>query len=123
MTIRHFQNRFAENGWAILPLRLMVGFGFAAHGYAKLSRGPESLAAILAALGVPQAHVMAWVTSLIEFVGGICLMAGAFVLPLCLPLALVMLTALFSVHLQYPVFVGPAQGRHRFGCRVWTDRL
>jgi uncharacterized membrane protein YphA (DoxX/SURF4 family) len=68
---------------------------------------------------------MLWlgVTSLIEFVGGICLMAGAFVLPLCLPLALVMLTALFSVHLQYPVFVGPAQGRHRFGCRVWTDRL
>jgi hypothetical protein len=25
-----------------LPLRLVIGFGFAAHGYAKLSRGPEN---------------------------------------------------------------------------------
>lgn len=79
----------------------MVGFGFAAHGYAKLSRGPEHFAAILAAIGVPRPHVMAWVTSVVEFVGGISLMLGAFVLPLTLPLALVMLTALFSVHLQY----------------------
>ncbi len=46
-------------------------------------------------------HMMAWVTSLLEFAGGISVMAGAFVLPLSLPLAAVMLTALFSVHLQY----------------------
>lgn len=101
MTIPYFQKRLAEERWALLPLRLMIGFGFAAHGYAKLSRGPENFAVILAALGVPQPHVMAWVTSLLEFIGGISLMAGAFVLPLSLPLAAVMLTALFSVHLQY----------------------
>ena len=35
-----FQKRFSKQGWAVLPLRLMIGFGFAAHGYAKLSRGP-----------------------------------------------------------------------------------
>lgn len=46
-------------------------------------------------------HMMAWVTSLLEFAGGVSVMAGAFVLPLSLPLAAVMLTALFSVHLQY----------------------
>lgn len=101
MTISNSQNRLAGTGWALLPLRLTVGFGFAAHGYSKLSRGPENFAAILAAIGVPQPHVMAWVTSLLEFIGGISLMAGAFVLPLSLPLAAVMLTALFSVHLQY----------------------
>jgi hypothetical protein len=27
--------------WAPLPLRLMIGYGFIAHGSAKLSRGPE----------------------------------------------------------------------------------
>ena len=88
-------------GWALVPLRLVIGFGFAAHGYAKLSRGPENFATILAALGVPQPHVMAWATSLLEFVGGLAVMAGVFVVPLTLPLAAIMLTALFSVHLQY----------------------
>jgi putative oxidoreductase len=44
---------------------------------------------------------MAWVTSLFELMGGICVMAGAFVAPLSLPLAVVMLTAMFSVHFQY----------------------
>ena len=95
------KNGIDRQGWALLPLRLIVGFGFAAHGYAKLSRGPESFAAILAALGVPQPHLMAWVTTLIELLGGLAVMAGAFVLPLSLPLTAIMLTAMFSVHLRY----------------------
>ena len=93
-------NKLAS-GFALLPLRLMVGFGFAAHGWAKLSRGPENFATILAAIGVPQPHLAAWLTSLLEFAGGISLMLGAFVLPLSLPLAAVMLTAMFSVHFRY----------------------
>lgn len=97
----NFRTSIANRGWALLPLRLMIGFGFAAHGHAKLSRGPETFAVILASVGVPQPHLMAWVTSLLEFIGGISLMAGAFVLPLSLPLAVVMLTAMFSVHFQY----------------------
>lgn len=79
------QSKISEQGWALLPLRLMIGFGFAAHGYAKLSRGPASFATILTAIGVPQPHLMAWVTSLLELIGGISLMAGAFVVPLSLP--------------------------------------
>src|SRR5262249_6726701 len=75
------QEKSSENGWALVPLRLIIGFGFAAHGYAKLSGGPESFATILTAIGVPQPHLMAWVTSLLELIGGISLMAGAFVIP------------------------------------------
>jgi putative oxidoreductase len=101
MTIPHLRNKLAQQGWAILPLRLMIGFGFAAHGYAKLGRGPANFATILAAIGVPMPHLMAWTTCLIEFVGGLGVMAGAFVLPLSVPLTAIMLTALFSVHLQY----------------------
>jgi putative oxidoreductase len=91
----------SEEGWALLPLRLLIGFGFAAHGYAKLSRGPDSFAAILTAIGVPQPHLMAWATALLEFVGGVSVMAGAFVVPLTIPLAAIMLTAMFSVHFRY----------------------
>ena len=96
-----FFQRIAPEGWVLLPLRLMIGFGFAAHGYAKLSRGPENFAVILTSIGVPLPHLTAWVTSLLEFSGGLSIMAGAFVLPLSFPLVAVMLTALFSVHLQY----------------------
>jgi putative oxidoreductase len=91
----------AKNAWALLPLRLVVGFGFAAHGYAKLARGPESFAAILHVMGIPAPGLMAWATSLLEFLGGISLMLGAYVLPLSLPLSIVMVTALFGVHFRY----------------------
>ena len=87
--------------WALVPLRVTIGFGFAAHGYAKLSRGPGNFAAILADIGVPLPHVAAWVTTLVELLGGIGLMAGAFVALLSIPLAVVMLTAIFTVHLRY----------------------
>jgi putative oxidoreductase len=94
-----FHKRMSKQGWAILPLRAMIGFGFAAHGYAKLSRGPAAFAAILTAIGVPAPGLMAWVTSLLEFFGGVSIMIGAFVVPLSVPLMVVMLTAMFSVHL------------------------
>ena len=50
-------------GWALVPLRLVVGFGFAAHGYAKLARGPAAFAAILSAIGIPAPAPTAWATS------------------------------------------------------------
>lgn len=93
--------KLGSDGWGLLPLRLMIGFGFAAHGYAKLSRGPEHFAAILSSLGVPLPQFTAWATSTLEFAGGLSILVGAFVVPLTLPLVLVMLTAMFSVHLRY----------------------
>jgi putative oxidoreductase len=33
--------------WAALPLRLIVGFGFMQHGFAKLARGADAFPAIL----------------------------------------------------------------------------
>jgi putative oxidoreductase len=87
--------------WALLPLRLLVGFGFAAHGLAKLSRGPDQFAVILGALGVPAPHFAAWTTVLIECFGGVGVMVGAFVPLLAVPLAAIMLTAILTVHLPY----------------------
>lgn len=95
------QKQLLHKGWALLPLRLILGFGFAAHGYAKLNRGPEAFSTILAGIGVPHPLLMAWTTSLLEFFGGICVMAGIFVAPFSAPLIAIMLTAMFSVHLRY----------------------
>jgi putative oxidoreductase len=91
----------AADRWALVPLRLVVGFGFAAHGYAKLARGPESFAAILSAMGVPAPHLAAWTTVVIELLGGVAMMAGAGVVVVTPLLAAIMLTALFGVHFRY----------------------
>ncbi len=40
--------------WAPVPLRLIVGYGFMEHGFAKLGRGPEAFADILHTIGVPR---------------------------------------------------------------------
>jgi putative oxidoreductase len=100
---RNMLKRFEASStrWAYLPLRLMLGFGFAAHGYAKLSRGPHNFAAALAVLGIPFPDLTAWVTALFELAGGLSIMAGAFIVPFSIPLAFIMLTAMFTVHLQY----------------------
>jgi putative oxidoreductase len=88
-------------GWAPLLLRLIVGYGFAVHGIAKLSRGPGSFAGILQSIGVPAPHLMAWVTILSELLGGIAIAMGAFVTIFSVPLAVILLVATFTVHLPY----------------------
>jgi putative oxidoreductase len=92
---------FNPNRWAAIPLRLIVGFGFMEHGYAKLAKGPEAFAMILQALGVPSAHLMSWLTILTELVGGAAVVAGAFVLFASVPMIAVLVVAMFSVHLHY----------------------
>jgi putative oxidoreductase len=90
--------------WTPIPLRLMVGYGFIAHGYAKLSRGPETFAVILHTIGIPLPHLMAWLTSLVETICGFALLVGAFVPLVSLPMAAVLLTALVTIHLPYGFF-------------------
>jgi putative oxidoreductase len=85
--------------WAPIPLRLIVGYGFMEHGFAKLSRGPEAFAAILQAIGVPAPHLMAWLTILTELIGGLAVLLGAFVSFVSLPMAALLFVAIFTVHL------------------------
>lgn len=93
-------SRFLIARWAPIPLRLIVGYGFMAHGFAKLSKGPEAFASILQAMGVPVPHFMAWATIMVELLGGFAVILGAFVALVSLPMAVVMLVAMFSVHLH-----------------------
>ena len=93
--------RFPIARWAPVPLRLMVGFGFMEHGFAKLSKGPDALAAILHALAVPAPHFTAWVTILTELLGGLAILLGAFVSLVSLPMAALLFVATVTVHLPY----------------------
>jgi putative oxidoreductase len=87
--------------WAPIPLRLIVGFGFMEHGFAKLTKGPENFAAILHALGVPAPHLMAWFSILVELFGGLAVLLGALIPLVSIPMAGLLLVAIFTVHLRY----------------------
>src|SRR5215468_5302850 len=87
--------------WAPLPLRLIIGYGFLAHGWAKLSRGPAGFAKLLEQIGAPLPEATAWVSTLIEILGGLAILAGAFVAAVSVPLIVTMLVAMFTVHLRY----------------------
>jgi putative oxidoreductase len=93
--------RFPIARWSPIPLRLIVGYGFIQHGSAKLSRGPDTFAAILQGMGVPAPHLMAWLTILTELLGGLAVLLGAFVTIISVPMTAVLLVAMFRVHLQY----------------------
>jgi putative oxidoreductase len=64
---------------APMPLRLIVGYGFMEHGFAKLARGFDAFPTILQALGVPAPHLMGWLTILVEILGGLAVLLGALV--------------------------------------------
>ena len=87
--------------WAPLPLRLVIGYGFIAHGWAKLSRGPEGFARLLEQIGAPLPEATAWVSTFVEILGGLAILAGAFVAVVSIPLIAMMLVAMFTVHLRY----------------------
>ena len=91
----------AAGRWALLALRLVVGFGFMAHGYAKVSRGPDGFTAILQHLNVPLPTLAAWLTIATEILGGLAVFLGAFVAWASIPMAVVLIVATITVHFQY----------------------
>src|SRR5512146_214329 len=83
---------------AAIPLRLIVGFGFMQHGYAKLARGPDSFVGIVHALAIPMPFMMAWATILVELLCGAAVLAGFFIPLASIPMAIVLLVAIVTVH-------------------------
>jgi putative oxidoreductase len=114
-----FLGRPSEAVWAAIPLRLIVGYGFMEHGFAKLSRGPEAFAAILQTMGVPAPHLMAWLTILTELIGGLAVLLGAFIPLVSLPMAAILFVAMLTVHLPYGFssikLLSVTSGRAQFG--------
>ena len=87
--------------WSAIPLRVIVGYGFIVHGYAKVVNGPDQFAAALQGLGVPVPHLMAWATIGFELLGGLAVLVGACIPLISVPLTVILLVAVVTVHLPY----------------------
>ncbi|MET0677392.1 MAG: DoxX family protein [Bradyrhizobium sp.] len=87
--------------WAPIPLRLIAGYGFAEHGFAKLLRGPDNFTGLLHLLGLPMPALFAWLTIATEIVGGILMLLGALVPLISIPMMIVLVVAIATVHWQY----------------------
>ncbi|HEY4336726.1 MAG TPA: DoxX family protein, partial [Puia sp.] len=78
---------------APLLLRLIVGSGFMAHGWAKLSRGTAGFEKLLSFEGVPFAHLNSVIAPYVELIGGLAILAGAYVAITAIPLLFTMVVA------------------------------
>ena len=85
--------------WYALPVRLIIGFGFLQHGFAKLARGPEHFIGVLHAMGLPVPSALGWATIIVELLGGLMILVGALIPLATVPMSIVLLVAIFTVHL------------------------
>jgi putative oxidoreductase len=92
--------------WGMLPLRLVVGLVFAVHGGQKLfGFGLAGTAGFLGSLGIPLPMVAATVVIVVELLGGLALLAGAWTRIVATALAGDMLVAILTVHARGGFFV------------------
>lgn len=82
-----------------LPLRLIIGYGFMEHGFAKLARGPDVFTAILHAIGTPDPALLAWATICVDLLGGLAVVLGVLIPLVSVPMAIVLVVAIVTVHL------------------------
>lgn len=81
--------------WALLVLRLAVGFVFLESGWGKIGAS-EQIGSYFADLGLPFPIATAVFVAWVEFLGGAALMLGLFARLASLPLIVVMLVALIT---------------------------
>jgi putative oxidoreductase len=96
-----FRKMNKYNRIAPFLLRLIIGFGFMAHGWAKISRGTGGFEKLLIQTSVPFPHLSAAITPYIELLGGFAILLGAFIIITAIPLIVIMLVAMFTIHIHY----------------------
>jgi len=87
--------------WSPLFLRLIIGFGFTAHGWAKVSHGTAGFEKLLLQTGVPFPHINSWIVPFIELFGGLAILSGFYVSVIAIPLIGTMLVAMLTVQINY----------------------
>lgn len=99
-----------DAGWGTLALRIPVGIIFAAHGAQKLfgwfgGYGLAGTAQWMDSIGLAPGMLMALLAGAAEFFGGLALIAGLLVRPAAAALAVAMLVAILTVHIDKGLFV------------------
>ncbi len=92
-----------RKSWTPLPLRLVLGVAFLYHGSPKLFSfdAHTQLVGMLQGIGIPVPGLTAWAVGLVELLGGVSLLLGAFTTLFASLLTIEMFVALITVHLQY----------------------
>src|SRR6516165_5599946 len=95
----------ATQSGGLTVLRIVVGIVFLAHGYQKLFKfGLHGVAGMFAHSGIPLPLVSATIVTLVEFVGGLLLIAGIAVRVAAALNAVDMTVAIFAVHWRHGFF-------------------
>lgn len=91
--------------WGIALLRVVAGIIFLMHGQQKMFEfGIGGVTGMMTGLGVPAPGLMAVIVTLVELVGGIALILGAFTRIAALLVAIDVLVAFFLVHMPNGFF-------------------
>lgn len=99
-----------EQSLSTLPLRLIAGVLFAAHGAQKLfawfgGYGLEGTGQWMESIGLAPGYLMALMAGSAEFFGGLLLIVGFLTRPTSLVLAVTMVVAIVTVHIDNGLFM------------------
>ncbi|WP_448249465.1 DoxX family protein [Thalassotalea agariperforans] len=100
----------STQSYATLPLRVIAGIIFSAHGAQKLfawfgGYGLDGTGQWMESIGLAPGFLMALLAGSAEFIGGLLLIIGLLTRPASLVLAITMLVAIFSVHFANGLFM------------------
>lgn len=100
----------SEAGFGALALRIPLGIIFMAHGAQKLfgwfgGYGLEGTGGWMASIGLEPGYLMALAAGSAEFFGGLFILLGLLTRPSALVLAVTMVVAIVTVHLQNGLFM------------------
>ena len=101
---------FTDSSLAGLALRIPAGIIFMAHGAQKLfgafgGYGLDGTGQWMASIGLEPGYLMALAAGSAEFFGGLALLVGLLTRPAALELAITMVVAIVSVHIQNGLFM------------------
>ncbi|MFT6907362.1 MAG: putative oxidoreductase, partial [Oleiphilaceae bacterium] len=99
-----------DAGIDTLAVRLAAGVIFTAHGAQKLfgwfgGYGLEGTAGWMSSIGLEPGYLLALMAGSAEFFGGLFLILGLLVRPSAIVLALTMVVAIVTVHLEHGLFM------------------
>lgn len=99
-----------EQSLTALPLRVIAGLIFTAHGAQKLfawfgGYGLEGTGQWMESIGLAPGYLMALMAGSAEFFGGLLLIIGFLTKPTSFILAITMIVAIFSVHIDNGLFM------------------
>jgi len=112
-----------EESLSALPLRLIAGILFVAHGAQKLfawfgGYGLEGTGQWMESIGLAPGYLMALMAGSVEFFGGILLIIGFLTRPTSFVLAITMLVAIFTAHIDNGLFM--SNNGYEFGLALFA---